>query len=434
MPENHASDSAHPTAKATRLPRVGQWLAYAAFRTFEAILRLLPLPAVFTLGEIGGGLAWAVASPYRRLVLDNLRIAYGRELDDTARRHLARAHFRRLGANLLSSLKVPTMPRAEIEKIVAIEGIEHVHKGIRDNLGFIYAICHMGNWEVLAQMPDICPTGKPGTLFQPLSNPFLNAHIARLRSRFGFRLFDRHDGFHTTVQFLRDGGGLGVLVDQHAGDSGVWCPLFGRLASTTNLGALLTLRTGGPGLPSSRDLLRGQGAVGSSEPQGERQRAVAVGHLRPGVHIEQADVLAQVPRTRAEGSGDIGHRDGLGDHEGDVLLRHRLRHDLGCRRDGLRSGDEGIEIDFDRARTRWQGVRRDDPGMELARVADDCSLDAERGRATGMERCVTALRHVQRRAQGGREDARHLDRIRPADRPSGPPPSGGFACSGEDHC
>lgn len=249
MPDNHASASAHPTAKAPRLPRVGQWLAYAAFRTFEAVLRLLPLPAVFTLGEIGGGLAWAVASPYRRLVLDNLRIAYGRELDDTARRHLARSHFRRLGANLLSSLKVPTMPRAEIEKIVAIEGIEHVQKGIRDNLGFIYAICHMGNWEVLAQMPEICPTGKPGTLFQPLSNPFLNAHIARLRSRFGFRLFDRHDGFHTTVQFLRDGGGLGVLVDQHAGDSGVWCPLFGRLASTTTLGALLTLRTGGPVLP-----------------------------------------------------------------------------------------------------------------------------------------------------------------------------------------
>jgi lipopolysaccharide heptosyltransferase II len=40
-----------------------------------------------------------------------------------------------------------------------------------------------------------------------------------------------------------------VLVDQHAGDSGVWCPLFGRLASTTTLGALLTLRTGGPVLP-----------------------------------------------------------------------------------------------------------------------------------------------------------------------------------------
>ena len=246
MPDDPAPAS---TRSGPVLQRAGQWLVYAAFRAFEAGLRLLPLPVVFTLGEAGGWLAWAVAAPYRRLVLDNLRIAYGRELGDAARRRLARAHFRRLGANLLSSLKVPTMPLAEIEKVVALEGIEHVEKGIRDNIGFIYAICHMGNWEVLAQMPKICPTGKPGTLFQPLSNPFLNAHVARLRARFGFRLFDRNDGFHTTVQFLRDGGGLGVLVDQHAGDGGVWCPLFGRLASTTNLGALLTLRTGGPVLP-----------------------------------------------------------------------------------------------------------------------------------------------------------------------------------------
>ncbi len=231
------------------LTRAGQWMVYAIFRAFETALRLLPLRLVFTLGEWSGALAWLLAPPYRRLVLDNLRIAFGREMDDAARRRLARLHFRRLGANLLSSLKLPTMPLADIESVIAIDGLEHVEKGIRDNLGFIYAICHMGNWEALAQIPAICPTGKPGTLYQPLSNPFLDAHMARLRSRFGFRLFDRNDGFHATVQFVRDGGGLGVLVDQHAGDGGIWCPLFGRLASTTSLGALLTLRTGGPVLP-----------------------------------------------------------------------------------------------------------------------------------------------------------------------------------------
>ena len=247
--ESMAQDDEQSGRIRPALRRAGQWCVYAVFRVFEAVLRLLPLRLVFTLGEWGGLLAWTAAPSYRRLVRDNLRIAFGREMDERARRRLARQHFQRLGANLLSSLKVPTMPLAKIEEVVTLEGLEHVEKGIRDDIGFIYAICHMGNWEVLAQMPKICPTGKPGSLFQPLGNPFLNAHIARLRSRFGFRLFDRNDGFHATVQFLRDGGGLGVLVDQHAGDGGVWCPLFGRLASTTNLGALLTLRTGGPVLP-----------------------------------------------------------------------------------------------------------------------------------------------------------------------------------------
>jgi len=231
------------------LQRAGQWIVYACFRVVEAVLKHLPLATVFTLGEWGGRLAWSLAPSYRHLVLNNLRIAFARDHDESTLRELGRAHFRRLGANLLCSLKLPTMPLAEIEKRVAIEGIDHVESAIREKHGFVYAICHMGNWEALAQIPAICPNGMPGTLFQPLGNPFLNAHIARLRSRFGFRLFDRHDGFHASAQFLRDGGGLGVLVDQHAGDSGVWCPLFGRLASTTTLGALLTQRTGGPILP-----------------------------------------------------------------------------------------------------------------------------------------------------------------------------------------
>lgn len=244
------SDPTAPSAhRSSALTRAGQWIVYAVFRAFESLLRVLPLSAVFTLGRCGGWLAWIVAGPYRRLVLDNIRIAYGREMDESARRQLARRHFLHLGANLLSSLKLPTMPLAKIEKVIELDGMEHVEKGIRDDLGFIYAICHMGNWEALAQIPSICPTGKPGTLYQPLSNPFLNAHVVRSRSRVGFRLFDRNDGFHATIQFVRDGGGLGVLVDQHAGDSGIWCPLFGRLASTTPLGALLTLRTGGPVLP-----------------------------------------------------------------------------------------------------------------------------------------------------------------------------------------
>ncbi|MFN0128502.1 MAG: lipopolysaccharide heptosyltransferase II [Verrucomicrobiales bacterium] len=244
------SDPTAPSVnRGSALTRAGQWIVYAVFRVFEFVLRVLPLAAVFTIGRWGGWFAWCVAGPYRRLVLSNLRIAYGREMDESSRRRLARRHFLHLGANLLSSLKLPTMPLAEIEKVIELDGMEHVEKGIRDDLGFIYAICHMGNWEALAQIPGVCPTGKPGTLYQPLSNPFLNAHIVRSRSRVGFRLFDRNDGFHATIQFVREGGGLGVLVDQHAGDSGIWCPLFRRLASTTPLGALLTLRTGGPVLP-----------------------------------------------------------------------------------------------------------------------------------------------------------------------------------------
>lgn len=228
------------------LKRAGQWSVYAVFLGLEAVLRLLPLKMVFTLGEGVGTLAWLVGGKYRRLARRNLQIAFGREKSPAELDALCRQHFRTLGANLFSSLKVPTMPLEEVDRVVELEGLEHVRAAHAAGRGVLVAVCHQGNWELLAQRPHLLENGQHGTLFQPLSNPLLNQHVMKLRSRRGFRLFDRHDGFHVPVKFLRAGNGLGVLVDQHAGDGGAWAPLFGRLASTTTLLTLMARRTGVP--------------------------------------------------------------------------------------------------------------------------------------------------------------------------------------------
>jgi lipopolysaccharide heptosyltransferase II len=228
------------------LKLAAQFLVYFIFRGFEAVLCLLPLPAVFAFGRRCGQVAWLVAAPYRRLARRNLEIAFGREKSPVELDRLCRAHFERLGANLLSSVKIPRMREADIAARVELAGIDHLIRAAGEGRGFIYALSHMGNWELLSQLRAACPLVPPATLFQPLANPYLNAHVQRLRSRLGFRMFDRRDGFHAPARHLRDNGGLGVLVDQHAGDGGVWVPFFGRLASTTNLAALLSLRTGAP--------------------------------------------------------------------------------------------------------------------------------------------------------------------------------------------
>ncbi|MGI9244669.1 MAG: lipopolysaccharide heptosyltransferase II, partial [Verrucomicrobiales bacterium] len=83
----------------------------------------------------------------------------------------------------------------------------------------------------------------------PLSNPYLDRLIRHRREKNGTHLFDRSEGFYGPIRHLKEGGALGVLVDQHAGDKGVWCPFFGRLASTSNLAPLLSLRAGAVMLP-----------------------------------------------------------------------------------------------------------------------------------------------------------------------------------------
>src|SRR5207237_1729259 len=78
-----------------------------------------------------------------------------------------------------------------------------------------------------------------------LGNRFIDEHVRRVRGRAGVEMFDRKGGFDKAIKLLRDGGAIGILSDQHAGDHGVWVPFFGRLASTSPLPALLAKRTGG---------------------------------------------------------------------------------------------------------------------------------------------------------------------------------------------
>ncbi len=225
-------------------------LAHALYRLVASFLRALPLAAGFRAGWVLGALGYWIAGPYRRLVLANLRVAFREEKSDTELRTIARQHFASLGANLLAGIKLPTLTREEIESVVTVEGLEHMEPQYGKG-GFVFVISHIGNWEMFAQLTPHIFKCKTGTIYQRLGNQWLDAEVRRDRARLGLQLFERKDGFGAAAKFLREGGAVGVLVDQHAGDAGLWCPLFGRLASTSTLAATLALRTGAWLMPAA---------------------------------------------------------------------------------------------------------------------------------------------------------------------------------------
>lgn len=233
------------------MARAGQYLVYLLYRAVELVLGALPLGACAWLGRMAGLTVHALLPQYRRLALGNLRIAFEREKDDTWIRKTARAHFALLGQNFLCGLKLPLMTETEIKARVTVEGMEHAHAVAASGKPLLYAVCHLSCWELLTQVPSLFASGlKPASVFQPLANPFLNAHVKRQREKLGYTLFDRSTGFAGPIQHLRaNKGAMGVLVDQHAGDKGVWCPFFDRLASTSSLAALMSMRVKTPILP-----------------------------------------------------------------------------------------------------------------------------------------------------------------------------------------
>jgi len=217
------------------------------FILYRALCRLissLPLGFIFRFGAVSGWLAqWFLVS-YRRLVIANMTLAFGNEKSPKEIRRLASKHFILLGGNFLSTVKLASMPGEEIRKRVKVEGLELLCEASQKPPGVLFAHCHFGNWEVLAQMSPLVFPAKSGAIYQPLGNPFFDADIRASRSRLGLELFDRSEGFQRVTAFVREGGIIGVMADQHAGDAGIWCPFFGRLASTSPLPATLARRSG----------------------------------------------------------------------------------------------------------------------------------------------------------------------------------------------
>ena len=217
------------------------YFVYLLYRAFTGLIALLPLRAAYRLGQGLGVLGYLVFWPYRRLAVANLTIAYGESLSRAELRRLALLHFTTVGANLLCSIKASNYDAAKLRQIAQVEGMETIRTALERGKGVVLVISHIGNWELFAQLCQFLPEFQWGTVYQPLGNRHIEAHIQLMRQK--VKLFSRKSGFNAPTAFLRAGGALGVLVDQHAGDGGIWTPFFGRLASTSPLAALLALRT-----------------------------------------------------------------------------------------------------------------------------------------------------------------------------------------------
>jgi KDO2-lipid IV(A) lauroyltransferase len=209
---------------------------------------MMPRPVCLKTGEALGGLAFRVDRRHRRLALANLERALGKETTASDRTRIAHDSFRHFGRVAADILKWPHLRPSHREKLLRVEGEEHIRRALGAGRGVLVFSAHFGNWEVAAQA--IGRLGPLNVVARPLDNPLIEARLGRFRSRLGARVISKFHAAKPILQALRRNEIVAILIDQRVQrKEAVFVDFFGSAAATTPSLASFALRALSPMIP-----------------------------------------------------------------------------------------------------------------------------------------------------------------------------------------
>lgn len=224
-------------------------IEYAAARVAFAVARVLPLPLSVFLGRAIVLAVSCVQKRSRRFVEDQMRTCFGTRYTDAGYARLSWECVLHFGTFLAEFSRLPDLRPDTIDRHVDWgDTLPVVHRLLAEGKGLLMATGHIGNWEVCgvgaAQKGILC-----GAVARPIDNPRINAWVNAMRRKGGLEVWPKSGALMPLLRALRAGKGVGILLDQDAGQDGVFAPFLGQPASTIPSVAEIALRTGTPILP-----------------------------------------------------------------------------------------------------------------------------------------------------------------------------------------
>ena len=209
-----------------------------------AFVRGMSRRTALRFGEALGRAAFHLFSEERKKIQEHLSIAF---TDLSSRRivRLSRQVFVHLAKNAVDVMWIGSSTKADLDRIVAIEGSEHLDRAWAEGKGVILLGGHIGNWELLGAY--IAMKGYPFSVVgRSLNNPRLDRLLVAHRERFGLRNIARGKATRQILRALHRGEMVGFLIDQDTEVEGSFVDFFGRPAYTPTGPITLAMKLGAP--------------------------------------------------------------------------------------------------------------------------------------------------------------------------------------------
>jgi KDO2-lipid IV(A) lauroyltransferase len=195
------------------------------------LLHWLPLPLLAALGQVLGRLLWWLARSRRHVALTNLRLCFP-ELDEPARRALAREHFGWMGRSILERGLLWFARPARLQRLLRVDG--DLLQAQRSERPVMWLVPHFAGMEWLGPGLTLGQGRGVVDVYQRQSNAVFDAALMRGRGRFGNAVFvNRHDGIRPVLKLIQQGYGFLNAPDMDFGrKDSAFVPFFGVPACT----------------------------------------------------------------------------------------------------------------------------------------------------------------------------------------------------------
>lgn len=219
-------------------------------KSFSQFLSLFPRSWVRSLG-VALGILWIDVFRFRRkIVLDNLRLAFP-QWSEEKRVQVGRRSVHMLGENFAEFLLIPSLTPAWIDQNVVIEGIENFREAHALGKGIYFLTLHLGDGDLSANVLAMKCCGIH-IITKKFKNRLFNDMWFSIRGAQGVKYIEAHGNStpFDILKALKKNEGVVFVVDQFMGKPyGIETLFFGKPTGTAYGLALFAQKTKSPVVP-----------------------------------------------------------------------------------------------------------------------------------------------------------------------------------------
>ena len=193
---------------------VSDWFAYIPFRIAAALFGAFPEPLVRWLGTNAGGLASNRFDMKRPLLTRHMRRVMGPGASDSEIREAVDGMYRSYGRYWAETFWFrPRRRRAIIDSVERVN-FGPVHEAIAAGRGIVFAVPHIGNWEISVQLNRLSGVEVSG-IYRKHDYPPVEKYFHEKRESTGSRHYPLKGAVDSIFKECGAGNCMAPLIDQN---------------------------------------------------------------------------------------------------------------------------------------------------------------------------------------------------------------------------